>query len=386
MAWDQARGDEVVGVIDEELGGKQASVGSLGNIARIVSPYNEKRLLRYALQAEAGYLLPSEKVSYCLQRSKLGHVDVLMTREMRRAHYGGLFTCGSVWMCTVCSAKITERRRGEMSIAICYCNKHQHLVCMQTYTFSHKRYDSLLEALQSYLAARRRVKQGKRYQWMKVHYKIVGTINALEITWSPRNGWHVHGHELVIFEDISANLDAYEADARDIWDNAARLEGLMVNKRGYRLDRTRGGVEDYIAKWGHEPTRPVWGPEAEIAKGHIKQARNEKGMTPFGLLAASYQGDEQAGRLFVEFATCFKGKHQLHWSKGLKELVGLKHKTDEEIAAEDREESDLFGQLTREHWQVVRANQVRGELLQVLERNGLWSDVEQFLRELGVEV
>jgi len=359
---------------------------ALGTIAKLVSPYEESRLYRWALQAEAGHLLPHERVSYCLRRPTLEKVDMLHDLEHDQYHYSGLMTCGSVWTCPLCAAKVSERRREEMSAAICVCNANLAPTCMQTYTFSHKRYDSLKSSLQSFLAARKRAKQGKRYQGMKDRYAILGTISALEVTWSARNGWHPHMHELIMFGNQDTDLTGYEKDAREMWANAVRLEGLTANRHGYQLDRTRGGVEDYIAKWGHEPTRPTWGPEAEITKGHIKQARSEKGKTAFGLLADSLDGDQDAGRLFVEFATYFKGKQQLRWSKGLKALMGLADKTDEEIASEDREDADLFGRLTRQHWQVVLANDLRGELLQVAKRNGLWSDVEQFLRELGAEI
>jgi len=356
----------------------------LGTIAKLVSVFDESKLLRWALQAEAAHLLPKERVSYCLRRPTVENVQMLHDPNHDCYRYGALMTCGSVWNCPLCGAKITERRREEMSTATRVLDDAETVMCMQTYTFSHKRFDNLSASLQSFLAARKRVKEGWTYQKMKKKHGIIGTISALEVTWSPRNGWHPHMHELIIFEK-GVDLAAYEADARGKWTNALKLEMLTANRHGYRLDRTRGGVEDYIAKWGHEPTKPVWGPEAEFTKGHVKQSRNEKGKTAFGLLADSLDGDQEAGRLFVEFATYFKGKQQLRWSKGLKARVGLVDKSDEEIAAEDREDASIFGLFTRDMWRVVLANDVRGELLQVAKRNGLWSDVEQFLRELGAE-
>ena len=47
--------------------------------------------------------------------------ELSMVRPMDRAsyHYKGLVTCGNVWVCPICSAKIQERRRQEVEQAKC---------------------------------------------------------------------------------------------------------------------------------------------------------------------------------------------------------------------------------------------------------------------------
>ncbi len=93
-----------------------------------------------------------------------------------------------------------------------------------------------------------------------------------------------------------------------------------------------------------------------------------------------YQGREELLPVFKEYARYFKGRHQLTCSSGLrKRLLGdEQEKTDEELAAEEREQAVLLGRLTRRQWHIVLANDVRGELLEVA-HSGDWQQVTAFL-------
>ncbi|MBV6574955.1 rolling circle replication protein, Rep63 protein, partial [Acinetobacter baumannii] len=80
-----------------------------------------------------------------------------------------------------------------------------------------------------------------------------------------------------------------------------------------------------------------WGIESELTKGHVKKGRNG-GFTPFDLLQLSLYNEtifeKDFGKLFQEFAIAMKGSRQLVWSRGLKALLDLDEKTDEELAEE----------------------------------------------------
>ena len=94
-------------------------------------------------------------------------------------------------------------------------------------------------------------------------------------------------------------------------------------------------VSQYLCKWGVEH---------EMTKGHTKQGK-EGGLSPFDLLRKSEYLDEpiygrKPSQWFREFAaTAFKGARQLVWSRGLKDLFGLRDKSDEEILEETTEEA-----------------------------------------------
>src|SRR4051794_16390042 len=71
------------------------------------------RQVRWQLQREARALLPDERVAFCMRRIQATTVDVLYSPQHKSAHYGGLMVCGSVWVCPLCAAKISEHRRVE---------------------------------------------------------------------------------------------------------------------------------------------------------------------------------------------------------------------------------------------------------------------------------
>jgi hypothetical protein len=352
----------------------------------------ERRLYRWALQAEARHVLPDERVAFCLQHVipiALG-VEILHNPYHQTAHYGGLIQCGSVWHCPLCAAKISERRRSqELEPAIVAHVAHDGAVYLETYTVSHTRFDSLPNLLEAFLKARERMRQGEYAQKRKQAFRIIGTISVLEVTWSPLNAWHPHKHELVFTANATSDMRAYETQARAAWERAAARCGLHMDEHGYKLDRTYGAVADYIAKFGREPLKPPWGVEAEVTKGHLKQGRGRKDehVTPFGLLSLIYQGNEELIPVFQAYARWFKGHKQLSWSKGLrKQLLGSEQeKTDEELAREQQEDAVLLGRLTRAQWRVVLANDARGELLEVA-RSGEWEQVQAFLTDIGCSI
>lgn len=358
----------------------------LGTYARNVSISDDKTLVKWALQAASRALLPDEKIASCLRVPFAPNVGILWAEKYSKAQYCNLVTCGSVWVCPICASKITERRRVELARAVTACNDRSGCVYMQTFTFSHKRFDKVGESLNAFLSARRKSKQGCMAQRLKKRFGIIGTITCLEVTWSELNGWHPHQHELVFFDEKEIDTEEFEAATRKAWEKAIISEGLRINKHGYKLDKTYGGVADYIAKYGHQPTKPIWGIESEMVKGHLKKGRSQiQHYTPFGLLEESYNGNGWASSLFIEFATAFKGRHQLHWSKDLKKkLLDEEEKTDEEIASEMLEESNVLGFLSLDQWRFILGNDIRGELLSVAS-SGSWEDVCTFLREFGWE-
>lgn len=354
----------------------------------------QARLLRWALQAEARHVLPNERVADCLRAinpMSMG-VQVLHSPEHQVAHYKSLMVCGSVWMCPLCAAKISERRRNELERAVARHLEQEGAVYMATYTVSHSRHDDLACLLRTFLKARERMKQGEYAQRRKQAFGIVGTISVLEVTWSTLNHWHPHSHELLFTLACHSepNCTSYERESRRAWQQAAARFGLtMDEEHGYRLDRTYGAVADYIAKFGRQPARHPWGVESEMTKGHIKTGRGTviEHFTPFAMLYQMMQGRTVLIPVFQEYAKRFKGRHQLHWSKGLRQRLLDTDETpsDEELAAADMDDAVLLGLITRAQWRVVLANDARGELLEVA-RSGDWQHVQAFLVALGCEL
>lgn len=347
-----------------------------GEILGLVDPM-ASRIQRFVLQSVVRKLLPKSRTNNCLRCRQGGQqIQVLRSKEHGTASYGGLQTCGSVWYCPVCGAKISERRRVEVLCAMIAHKATGGEVNMLTLTCPHQRSDDLVELL---------VKQAKALNnfWKDRHVKAlfeemdnIGQIKATEVTHGRlsafNNGWHPHYHVL-LFCAAGVDLAAVEALLYPRWANACRLAGLGEPSRehGLRLD---GGGEaaKYMTKWGLEN---------EITKGHIKKAKT--GETPFDLLRALAldDADRQAAALFIEFANAFKGKRQLHWSKGLKDRFAVEEKSDEVLAEEREDYAELLGLLTIEQWRDVLAVEGRGTLLSAACRGG-WALVLEYLEQI----
>jgi hypothetical protein len=157
--------------------------------------------------------------------------------------------------------------------------------------------------------------------------------------------------------------------------------------RGVDVRTAQSDVALYVAKWNHEPKnakRPYgWTIEHELTKSVSKMSRGDQGMTPLDLLQAFLDGDQRAGKLWQEYAGVFKGRHQLQWSRGLREVLGLgKAESDLEIAQRIEEPAILLATLSLYQWQVVLGNDARGELLEVAS-SGDVVQLQEFLQGIG---
>ena len=353
-----------------------------------------RRLNRWALQSAARELMPRESVAFCLRRrgfdadSKRFFSDVLVmyAEHLKRAHYKHLFICGSVWMCPICAAKISERRRVELAQAIENSDFHLALVSL---TLQHSSGDKLKDSLGALLHARDRLKNGRAWQNFCRDFGIVGTISSLETTYGV-NGWHPHSHNLLI---ARRRLDA--GAVHDFlfprWlAGLSECDRSATSDRGVDVRTAQSDVSAYVAKFGREPKNPKrpfgWTIEHELTKSVSKMSRGDQGFTPLDLLQAFLVGDKRAGKLWQEYAGIFKGRHQLQWSRGLRSLLGLgKLESDQEIAARADEPAVLLATLSLHQWQVILGNDARGELLEVASSGDI-VELQKFLHEIGADV
>jgi len=320
------------------------------------------------------------------------------------AFFSGLATCGSVWVCPVCAAKVQERRRVEIAQAMEWAYTvpvHQPppqgyqrerdaraQPIMVTLTFPHRAWDDLGELLDKQAEALDLLRSGAPWKrWVKAS-GYQGLIRALELTHG-RNGWHPHTHELWM---VSPEFDASamrETIARH-WASACKRAGLLDDDDAKQLSwfmqravdvKPWCSTSDYLAKYDDAAH---WGVDREMAKASTKLGRR-KGLHPFGLLAKAMDGDERAGRLFVSFASVVteRRKRQLYWSPGLKGRTGVAERTDEQLADESVEAADLLGSITLDDWRVVRAVKAQAAVLDAAEAGG-WPAVETLIERLIV--
>lgn len=377
---------QIIEVLDEKTGEIQRFTRGKrrGEYVQITDE-TEARFNRFALQRAAAKLLPNHRVSKCLHNltAKDGEVAVLLSKSHRKAHYSGLQTCGCVWVCTCCNAKVSERRKLEVRQAI-----DTHLaagggVYMVTFTFPHSRFDVLKQMMASLRLAKKKLSSHRAYSDVRRSLEHIGLIRALEVTHGAANGWHPHFHEIWLFPKplSKAQQELLHKSLYKAWSVSCVSAGLPLpsRTRGVHIQPAEAAA-DYIAKWGVDPK---WEAASELTKANSKRSRSASGRTPFDLLRAYAEGDVQAGALFVEFSEAFAGFAQLYWSQGLKALFGINEFSDDEIAAQEEDSAVELGRITADQWRRVlkQSFEARALILKLAE-SGCWEAVTLYLSSL----
>jgi hypothetical protein len=347
---------------------------------------------RFQLQRAAQGLLPQQRVAHC-HRSTMSSSGVAVFKSESGASYGNLATCGSVWHCPVCSAKITEARRQELQNAINAWAKQGGEVYLMSLTFPHLDHQRLEENLKLFTDALKRFKNSRAYKSTMQAVAGAGSIRALEVTHGG-NGWHPHTHDLVFA--AGGQLEKLR-ELEEVWIETLIKTGIAERSQYNDMKRAAFDVQngdyaaEYVAKFGHEATNAskiitenTWGASHELTKAHAKVGKRLGGRTPFTLLADYIQGDQASGELFVEFGLHFKGKRQLFWSPKLRKTLRLleEEKSDQEIAAEEMPEREFVTILNHEDWKLVLSRNARFEVLRVAQDEGA-EGVVRLLEELA---
>lgn len=319
-----------------------------------------RRAVKYALQNESVKLLPTERVRFCLRHrvDATKGIEVRYNEKREQAHYSNVQRCGSVWVCPICSAQISEGRRQELKQGMEYWQSQGKAVYLLTLTNPHYYGDNLAQLLLGQKKALHRLWTLRKSREMFKLLGKAGHITATEVTHGV-NGWHPHYHILLFF-DKPINSKVLRDFIALCWQNCCEKSGLKVPSLEHGCDLRDGKYADkYVSKWGLAD---------EVTKGHIKKGK-EGSATPWDLLRQSETGCEKSGRLFQIFAETFKGKQQLHWSKGLKSLLSVDVKTDEELAEVTEKDSVEVDILAMELWRLILRYKARADYLKAKEHD-----------------
>lgn len=330
-------------------------------------PISARRKLRYRLRHLLREVTTVDRCKGCGWEPIAAAIQIRLSVKDGRttAGYGGLETCGRVWLCPVCSAKVRVRRGDQIAEGVA-----RHMDCdgaafFLTVTLSHEAGDALLASFNALTQALRYLKSGKRYQQDKELFGIIGDIKAIEVTHG-QNGWHPHAH-ILILTSRKLSADEFAAwvarlDAR--WAQALIKAGWPEGKPGVRLTMVpveKGkGIAAYVAKVQEK------GLGNEMARADMKDAR-EGNRTPFAILADfGNTGLADDLELWWEYEKATAGRSAIRWSPGLwaKLMPDQDQETDEEIAAEEMEGSTLAFLLP---WTWRRIRAIEGAEIAVLE-------------------
>lgn len=324
----------------------------------------EIRKERYRMQSVARrYLRPRPgqrkyRVCGCLKHLR-GREDVCVHLDTthKKAFYSGLQVCCSVWVCPICAAKISERRRLEILTAQNQHTQGGGVSYMVTLTIRHKKWQTLKGNMDKFRQALKKLRSGKRYQAMTTELRLRGIIRSVEVTYG-NNGWHPHSHELWFLDGrlTVKQYDAFFSELYQLWVSACRKSGLELptRKHGISIKYSLSSSE-YLTKIGHDQH---WGSSSELTKS--MQKRGHGSLTPFDFLRRVETSQNE--RLFVEYANATFGWRYVFWSPGLKKQFNLAEKTDDEIALETEETAVVVARIPYQVWKQLINNDPDGVL------------------------
>ena len=189
-----------------------------------------------------------------------GVMPVMRSLDGSKARIGSIKTCGSVWACPVCSAKVAEQRRMELTYAMTQHVAQGGYAYLLTFTIPHYKGQRLDDLMLPFDKARQSFQNSKG--WKKVMGKggtanRVGAVTSLEVTYGGANGWHPHLHMLVFCDakafaegdrDESGRLNSHAIEFfKSEWTRLLDKRGLIdaTNREWsgkYGLD-VRGGKD-----------------------------------------------------------------------------------------------------------------------------------------------
>ena len=341
-----------------------ASTGEIAGPSRtVVEHARAARARRFDLLSVIRSIYPSHRTASCMWSRVSQDMQIQVVRDVLtlKARYSGLRVCGSIWTCPVCAAKISERRAAELAQAITQARNLDIEVALLTVTVPHVRGESLADLLAALRKAWRSFTSGGTSGRLRRAIGLVGTIRHTEVTYG-ENGWHPHFHCLMFFRGKLVDLEEIQRAWGEHWQKCAVSAGLREPSTEHGLTIQPG---DYAARYVSK-----WGLEHEMTKSMAKKSR-VGGRTPFDIADDFADGKdvEKNAALWREYATAFKGQRQLYWSAGLKKLLVVEDKTDEEVLAEEEERpAQVVVQLTWPEWTAIRLRH-RATLLMLAEES-----------------
>lgn len=278
------------------------------------------------------------------------------------AGFSGLATCGSVWVCPVCSAKIAAHRQGEIQAALAAWVAGGGRVAMTTFTIRHNKRHPLAQLWPAISDAWHAVSSGDAWNIEQemfgvvmervvrtgknkgklVSAKRIRTIRVIEVT-NGANGWHIHVHSLLLLRNDVNPLDVELLGDQMFmrWRDSVTRAGLPAPSWSHGIDaKLLGGdqvdvdLADYFVKATYDGRDIASSASMEVARGDLKSARGDN-RTPFQILESVVAvGDADDLDTWHEWEAASKGRRQVAWSVGLRAelLAAAVELSDEEVA------------------------------------------------------
>ena len=348
----------------------------IDNASKGSSPLPDKRDLRYELRSVAQVLSVHQRFKKC-GCTAVGRVTLGLKGNL--AQQRGLYTCGSIWVCPVCNAKVMTERRKEVEQAIVAWQELGGFFIFETLTVSHRSGDSVAKQRKAIKTAWDAANKGS---FKKKHQAFGqrGYVRIAEVTSGP-NGEHLHLHVLRFTE---RRLTAYELEnwkdaIFDKWAGSIQKQGLRrpsAKFHDFQQIDSADGLAGYLTKNFANP------------KDLVDAVIDDKtpGTSIWRLLDVALSSpNSEARQRWNAYERDTFGMNQMTWSLGLRLELGLcEEKTDEELA----QENEVFEPIIEVHPESVRAfgklGRVHSRILRQLELGNL-DVVLSLLEEHGIQ-
>jgi len=238
--------------------------------------------------------------------------------EGPRVDFHGIVTCGSPWICPVCSPSLAERRGEALARTLSHFMRFGFRVAHVVLTVRHTRGMPLDDVFRALNDAWRFMTKDRAF---RRHWEGLGYARGVEITLGP-NGWHPHIHVALV---IPPERDPYALKEAlwKAWSSAVLEVGWLPSDRAaysFTLVESDADVHEvgrYVAK-----TSSGWGIGAEVTGSARKDSKG--GLSPFTLLGAAWWGYlEDPGSMRLWFR---RGRDDLDdpypWVPGARKLAG----------------------------------------------------------------
>lgn len=236
----------------------------------------------------------------------------------------GIVTCGSVWACPVCSAKIRARRSVEVELAALRWAARGGELVMVTSTIRHHRRHQLSDTRSALTESWRGLQRTRRWAALRSG-ELVHLINSTEVTHGP-NGFHPHHHTLLF---LAPGTDS-AAVAGELVGWLPRSYRSIVERRCPEMAPTlRHGV--VVQALDADAAAYV----SKIADEHTRADLKGDAGNPFALLDAFADGEASSIAAWCEYVAAMKGARAIVMSRGLRAdlLPDVEELSDEDVAA-----------------------------------------------------
>jgi len=287
---------------------------------------HNKRDYRYGHRAQAWMVSNHDRFKKC-GRTSIGPVTLGLKGGV--AQQRGLYTCGSVWVCPVCNAKVMTKRGQEIENALAAWANQGGFFVFETLTLSHRPGDSVAKQRSVAKKAWEATTKGS-FKAKHARFGQQGYFRIVEVT-TGADGEHLHFHVMRFIDHwlTSDELTTWREAIFTKWADAAESQGAVRPQAKYhdfQQIAAAGDLGGYFTKNYDNP---------KSASTALLTGSNEDTSIWRLLDGAIADPKSQSANRWRAYERDTLGMKQISWSSGFRKELGLGLEvSDEDLATE----------------------------------------------------